>query len=229
MNIKEVETELSQNDYDEVRKFFSDAGLVNNNHIKIFNDKSVAINMPLGRLRISGRQLSFNNLTHIPYKIRTFSGNLDILRHQGITSLINLPKTFDGSLNINGCKNLNSLEGCPDTVRDIFDITYTDLKSLEGGPTTARIYYCGPNIKSLKGAPKVVGANFVCRNPINLPAWETRYLLFSNIGGFDFGGETDYHIRLTNLFNEWNEFDIEERHDHMTDYLEKLRDLDRLR
>jgi len=87
--------------------------------------------------------LSFKNLTKIPFKFRNVSGS------------------FYCDYN-----NLTSLDGCPETVGCSFDCDYNSLTSLSGGPkTTGHDFSCnGNNLTSLDGCPKTVGNNFHCQS-----------------------------------------------------------------
>ena len=82
----------------------------------------------------------------------------------------------DGSFDCNGCRDLKSLEGAPESVGDSFDCSdCTKLKSLEGAPKeVGGGFYCSQcnSLTSLKGSPKKVGGYFNCRKCINLKSLE---------------------------------------------------------
>lgn len=76
---------------------------------------------------------------------------------KNLKSLIGLPQDHEYSLNISGCKKLNSLEGCYKKM-GYLDIGGCNLDSLEGGPEflSGNLYMSGSNIKSLEGFPGIV-------------------------------------------------------------------------
>jgi hypothetical protein len=64
----------------------------------------------------------------------------------------------------NNCKELRSLEGCPEVVTGDFICSECNLESIEGVPKKIRMNFdCSKNkIKSLKGGPVNVGSNYIC-------------------------------------------------------------------
>ena len=127
--------------------------------------------------------LSFKDLTKLPFKFRNVSGDFDC-RYNNLTSLEGSPKTvgcgfycsannlesLEGSPETVGldfiCRsnNLESLEGSPKTVLGNFDCRYNNLTSLKGGPETVMSNFsCSfNNLKSLIGGPKTIGGYFSC-------------------------------------------------------------------
>lgn len=90
-------------------------------------------------------------------------------RNNGIVSLKGMPKivNWDKTVTVDlSCNNLKDLTGfnC-----DIFDgqirilVNFNDLDSLEGCPDRVYDFTCSNcNLKTLKGSPKIVEANFCC-------------------------------------------------------------------
>ena len=70
------------------------------------------------------------------------------------------------------CKNLESLEGSPETVNSYFSCSVcNNLKSLEGSPETVNgNFSCSEcsNLTSLEGSTKTVGGDFYCSYCKNL-------------------------------------------------------------
>ena len=83
--------------------------------------------------------------------------------HNQLESLEGCPQTVGGSFY---CYNnqLESLEGCPQTVDGIFNCSGNQLKSLEGCPQTiGGSFDCNNNqLKSLEGCPQTIGGSFHC-------------------------------------------------------------------
>ena len=84
---------------------------------------------------------------------------------------IELPYKFGkvgGYFNLSGCKNLISLNNCPNEVLGNFHCNGNEnLVTLEGCPNELHaIFFCSGNIKlkSLNGCPKRVGEDFYCRS-----------------------------------------------------------------
>ena len=78
----------------------------------------------------------------------------------------------DGTFDCYTCKNLKSLEGAPEKVRESFYCNSCDkLETLEGAPkVVGRDFYCKccKNLKTLKGAPKRIKGDFSCDDCCNL-------------------------------------------------------------
>ena len=66
------------------------------------------------------------------------------------------------------CKNLQSLEGCPETINGNFSCSFCDkLQSLNGAPETVNGYFdCSDcnNLQSLNGAPEKISGDFYCKS-----------------------------------------------------------------
>ena len=105
--------------------------------------------------------LSYKNLTKIPFKFR------------------NVSRGFSCSYN-----QLTSLEGAPNTVGRWFDCNNNQLTSLEGAPSSVGSnFYCSDNqLTSLEGAPSSVGGDFDCTSNPNLPYSEL-FKIVDNIKG----------------------------------------------
>jgi len=78
--------------------------------------------------------------------------------------------TSTGLVDVNGgfycsCRGISNLRGIRfGSVRDSFDCSYNNLKSLEGAPhDVGGSFYCtGNSLESLAGAPETVGGSFLC-------------------------------------------------------------------
>lgn len=90
------------------------------------------------------------------------SGVRTLCLNQDATSVTNGKFVWDdikGEFSCKFNKNITSLEGCPQEVGELFEITGCDsLTNLEGGPTKCGNYDCSQceKLESLLGAPKVV-------------------------------------------------------------------------
>jgi len=108
--------------------------------------------------------LSYNELTKIPFKFRNVSGNFYCNDNQ-LTSLDGAPNTVGGNFY---CSNnqLTSLDGAPNTVGGNFYCSNNQLTSLEGAPNNVGgNFSCSNNqLTTLEGAPNTVGGNFSCSN-----------------------------------------------------------------
>jgi hypothetical protein len=65
-----------------------------------------------------------------------------------------------------GDNELETLEGCPETVRGSFNCSVNNLKDLSGGPkSVSGSFSCSHNsqLDSLEGAPEVINGNFMCK------------------------------------------------------------------
>ena len=102
-----------------------------------------------GSIDVEGNvDLSYNELTKIPFKFGIVSGNFNCSDNQ-LTSLEGAPNSVGGDFNCSG-NQLTSLEGAPNSV---------------GGG-----FYCYINqLTSLEGVPNSVGGIFNCSNNPNLP------------------------------------------------------------
>lgn len=92
-----------------------------------------------GLLRLRGNVIIKNVPDEIlPIKIGLLEGSLSIEKCPNLTSLEGLFEEFmtvKGNLSINNCPKLTSLKGCPFVVDGTFSLTgNTSLKSLEGAP-----------------------------------------------------------------------------------------------
>ena len=115
-----------------------------------------------GSIDVEGNvDLSYNELTKIPFKFGIVSGNFNCSDNQ-LTSLLGAPKTVGGGFY---CSNnqLTSLLGAPNSVGSHF--------------------YCFDNqLTSLDGAPKTVDGNFWCHNNPEIPYSEL-FKIIDNVKG----------------------------------------------
>jgi hypothetical protein len=83
-------------------------------------------------IRISNRKL-----TQIPVQFGTVSGSF-VVTSSAIHSLQGCPRVVMGTFSCDGCMNITSLEGGPQTVHEYYDCAYNSLTSLKGCATTVR-------------------------------------------------------------------------------------------
>lgn len=101
------------------------------------------------------------------YKIND-DGRVDVEGHVNLTSFrgSKLPIQFgevDGDFYCS--EMMTTLEGCPHTVKGLFDCDYALIKNLVGGPKkVTKSFVCSENVTSLEGAPDEVGGNFKLRD-----------------------------------------------------------------
>ena len=98
-----------------------------------------------------------------------------ILRNQDFQ---HLPVSFgrvSGGFDLEGCRQLLTLEGSPWEVGGYFDCQKcVSIKTLEGAPQRVYSWFSCDGCKgllTLKGAPQSVGGNFHCGNCESLPEW----------------------------------------------------------
>lgn len=90
-------------------------------------------------------------------------GSVNLNYHRMVNKLGRVPVKFgsvDGYFKVVS-NDLDTLDGCPENVRDSFDCRDNKLTSLKGGPVyVGKDYLCGGNkLTSLEGAPDEVGGS----------------------------------------------------------------------
>jgi len=133
----------------EYLKVFEDIEKLGIENYKFNDDFSIDVN--------GNVDLSFNDLTKLPFKFRNVSGDF-YCNNNNLTSLEGSPKTVGCGFYCSA-NNLESLEGSPKTVGGDFYCVSNNLTSLVGGPeTVGGDFYCVSNkLRSLKGIGDVKG------------------------------------------------------------------------
>ena len=107
------------------------------------------------------------SLTNEYFEWSNIDGSFFCTYNNYITTLKGAPKYVSQTFSIKGCKNLETLEGAPETVEEGSFICSccNSLKSLEGAPKkVGGIFSCNSckGLTSLKGAPKEFSEEFYC-------------------------------------------------------------------
>ena len=111
------------------------------------------------------------SLTNEYFEWSNIDGSFFCTYNNYITTLKGAPKYVSQTFSIKGCKNLETLEGAPETVEEgSFICSYCNsLKSLVGGPKNVGIYfdcsYCH-SLETLEGAPEKCGYNAIKYNKL---------------------------------------------------------------
>lgn len=104
------------------------------------------------------RSPTFKNLgTHLPFKINSLNGCLDLYNHSALSSLVGCPANV-GNLRLILLPSLKSLEGCPAKVKEDAVLCQLPIESLEGMPSiigNSALIEC-PNVKSLVGINDII-------------------------------------------------------------------------
>ena len=91
-----------------------------------------------GEIDVDGNvDLSYKEFEELPYKFGTVTGYFSLEECKNLISLENCPNHVNYSFDIDGCIQLDSLEGCPEEVDDNFycfgckrNFTKKEIKSL---------------------------------------------------------------------------------------------------
>ena len=118
------------------------------------------------------RKISLNNINNFTKisdygKFREGIMDFNCFFCKNLQSLEGCPETVKGNFECSFCDNLQSLEGCPKTVKGNFVCSFcNNLQSLEGSPKEVGNFSCSycKNLQSLEGAPETVKNNFYCGN-----------------------------------------------------------------
>ena len=149
-------------EYDNLQKLYPNIGVNYNDDLKIIIscDEILSLNEEFYKIlendNIKIEDIIFENCKDIEiYDINNFKKisdygkfgedikDFDCSFCKNLQSLEGCPEKVGGDFSCSGCKNLQSLEGCPKNVGSDFYCSYCDnLQSLEGCPETVIDFYC---------------------------------------------------------------------------------------
>ena len=114
------------------------------------------------------------NFQRLPVSFGRVSGGFDLEGCKNLLTLEGGPREVGGYFDCRGCISLKTLDGAPQKVGLSFDCRRcTGLQTLEGAPQNVDSWFsCEEctDLRNLKGAPQHVGG-FWCDGCVSLPEW----------------------------------------------------------
>jgi len=129
----------------------------------------------------------------------TLDGNIYLKRRPIIHKLPFTFKNVTGGCFF-GSNELTTLEGCPQSVGDVFSCLDNKLTSLEGGPSSvSKDYWCSYNpLETLKGLPDHMSTLYITYSP-TLPLM--RSLIASDI--LLYGDSSGLEVQIQDVLNKY--------------------------
>ena len=119
--------------------------------------------------------LRMQKIQRLPVNFGKVSGHFDIEGCKQLETLEGSPREVGFYFDCQGCVSLHSLKGAPQQVNSSFGCSYcTGLQTLEGAPRhVGDSFVCRgcTGLLNLKSAPQSVGNSFRCEECTGLPEW----------------------------------------------------------